>query len=102
LHIGINRYGILENEEFKQINDSHNEAREYYQFFKHDLKYHNVSTITDAENNTNIKLRDKITQKLNEIHSNRNENKENPFKVNVISFSGHGITFEGDAIAVIP
>jgi len=26
----------------------------------------------------------------------------NPFVVNVITFSGHGITFDGDAIAVIP
>lgn len=27
---------------------------------------------------------------------------KNPFIVNVITFSGHGITFDGDAIAVIP
>jgi hypothetical protein len=27
---------------------------------------------------------------------------KNPYTVNVISFSGHGITVEGDAIAVIP
>ena len=26
----------------------------------------------------------------------------NPFTVNVVTFSGHGITFDGDAIAVIP
>jgi hypothetical protein len=26
----------------------------------------------------------------------------NPFTVNVITYSGHGITFDGDAIAVIP
>ena len=26
----------------------------------------------------------------------------NPYVVNVITFSGHGITFDGDAIAVIP
>jgi hypothetical protein len=26
----------------------------------------------------------------------------NPYIVNVITYSGHGITFEGDAIAVIP
>lgn len=26
----------------------------------------------------------------------------NPFVVNVITYSGHGITFDGDAIAVIP
>jgi hypothetical protein len=27
---------------------------------------------------------------------------DNPFAVNFITFSGHGITFDGDAIAVIP
>ena len=27
---------------------------------------------------------------------------ENPFVVNVVTYSGHGITFDGDAIAVIP
>jgi hypothetical protein len=27
---------------------------------------------------------------------------ENPFVVNFITFSGHGITFDGDAIGVIP
>ena len=26
----------------------------------------------------------------------------NPFTVNVITFSGHGVTYDGDAIAVIP
>jgi hypothetical protein len=64
LHIGINRYGCLKNDEFAQVNDSHNEAREYYRFFKHDLKYHVVSTITDAENKNSIQLRDKIIKKL--------------------------------------
>ena len=63
MHIGINNYGCLKNEEFAQVNDSHNEAREYYQFFKHDLKYKNVSTITDAESDE-IKLKDKIIEKL--------------------------------------
>ncbi len=32
----------------------------------------------------------------------KNINKNNPFTVNVISFSGHGLTFDGDAIGVIP
>jgi hypothetical protein len=27
---------------------------------------------------------------------------KNPYTVNVITFSGHGITVDGDAIAVIP
>lgn len=26
----------------------------------------------------------------------------NPYVVNVVTYSGHGITFEGDTIAVIP
>lgn len=26
----------------------------------------------------------------------------NPFTVNVISYSGHGLTFNGDAIGVVP
>jgi hypothetical protein len=27
---------------------------------------------------------------------------KNPFVVNIVTFSGHGLTFEGDAIGVIP
>jgi hypothetical protein len=27
---------------------------------------------------------------------------KNPYTVNVFTFSGHGVDFEGDAIAVIP
>ena len=27
---------------------------------------------------------------------------DNPFQVNIITFTGHGITFEGEAIAIIP
>jgi hypothetical protein len=27
---------------------------------------------------------------------------KNPFTVNVVTYSGHGITFDGDAIAAIP
>jgi hypothetical protein len=26
----------------------------------------------------------------------------NPFTVNIITFSGHGLTFDGDSIGVIP
>ena len=35
---------------------------------------------------------------FNERHGNAN----NPYSVNVITFSGHGFTFDGDAIAAIP
>ncbi len=27
---------------------------------------------------------------------------QNPYTLNVVTFSGHGFTFDGDAIAVIP
>ncbi len=36
------------------------------------------------------------------MYSECNEWGSNPFTVNIITFSGHGITFDGDAIAVIP
>ena len=52
LHIGINNYAILKNEEvFSQVKNSHKEAKEYYKFFKEELKYHHVNIITDEEIN---------------------------------------------------
>jgi hypothetical protein len=101
LHIGINNYAVLKEKEFASVKESHNEAKAYLKFFKEDLNYHNSDIITDEEIDQ-IKLRDKIIKKLDEIFKNKSESKENIFKVNVISFSGHGITFDGDAIGVIP
>jgi hypothetical protein len=40
--------------------------------------------------------------KFDEIFNNKSAQKNSPIKVNVISFSGHGFTYDGDAIAVIP
>jgi hypothetical protein len=36
------------------------------------------------------------------MHSKCDGNGNNPFAVNVITFSGHGITFDGEALACIP
>lgn len=30
------------------------------------------------------------------------QGQQNPLRVNVITFSGHGFTYDGDSIAVIP
>ncbi len=49
-----------------------------------------------------INLRDKIIKKLQLMYDGCSWLGNNPYTVNVITFSGHGITFRGDAIAVIP
>jgi hypothetical protein len=47
-------------------------------------------------------LRYKILDLLKTMHSKCDGDGFNPFTVNVVTFSGHGITFDGDAIAAIP
>lgn len=49
-----------------------------------------------------VNLRKKILDKLEKMYSECDGWGNNPFSVNVITFTGHGITFDGDAIAVIP
>ena len=49
-----------------------------------------------------IKLRAKIIDELQRLESKLDGRGNNPFVVNVITFSGHGISFGGEAIAVIP
>ena len=49
-----------------------------------------------------INLRSNIVELLEKMVSKCDGIGQNPFVVNVITFSGHGITFDGDAIAVIP
>jgi hypothetical protein len=49
-----------------------------------------------------INLRSKIINELERLVSKCDGVGKNPFTVNVITYSGHGITFDGDAIAVIP
>ena len=49
-----------------------------------------------------INLRTSIVDLLEKMVSKCDGIGKNPFVVNVITFSGHGITFDGDAIAVIP
>ncbi len=47
-------------------------------------------------------MRDKILQQADELFAKCSGFGTNPYSVNVITYSGHGITFDGDAIAVIP
>ena len=49
-----------------------------------------------------INLRAKIIEQLERLVSKCDGIGKNPFVVNVITYSGHGITFDGDSIAVIP
>jgi len=51
----------------------------------------------------NIKdARDRILKTFDEMIGRCVGEGKNPYTVNVISYSGHGITYEGDAVAVIP
>jgi hypothetical protein len=49
-----------------------------------------------------INLRSKIMDKLDNMVSRCDGIGKNPYTVNVITYSGHGFTFDGDAIAAIP
>ena len=49
-----------------------------------------------------INLRSKLIEELERLVSKCDGIGKNPYVVNVITYSGHGITFDGDAIAVIP
>ena len=72
----------------------------YSKFFKDDLKYHSVITLTDQIKKDQKEMRKKILEQIDGMKT-RGIGK-NPFTVNVITYSGHGITLEGDAIGVIP
>ena len=72
----------------------------YSKFFKENLKYHSVNKLTDQIKFDRKDMRKKI---LDQIDGMKPIGKgQNPFTVNVITYSGHGITLEGDAIGVIP
>ena len=47
-------------------------------------------------------MRAKILSEADELLAKCSGFGANPYSVNVITYSGHGITFDGDAIAVIP
>ena len=46
-HIGINEYDLLKNKDIRSIHESHEDVKEYKNFFLNDLKYQRVSTHTD-------------------------------------------------------
>jgi hypothetical protein len=87
---------------FKEVKKSHEEVKEYREFFKNYLKYDKVIDITDKAKMKQINLRSKIIDELETLVSKCDGIGKNPFTVNVITYSGHGFTFDGDAIAVIP
>ncbi len=47
-------------------------------------------------------MRENILTQIERIINGSSRKGINPYKVNVITFSGHGIAVNGDAIAVIP
>jgi hypothetical protein len=47
-------------------------------------------------------LRENVIERLEKMFTMCRGIGDNPYIVNVITFSGHGITFSGDAIGAIP
>jgi hypothetical protein len=47
-------------------------------------------------------LSSRILTKLDDMEKKCDGLGDNPFVVNVVTFTGHGITFNDDAIALIP
>ena len=49
-----------------------------------------------------IDHREEFIKAIDEQYNNCSGIGKNPYTVNIITFSGHGITCNGDAIAMIP
>ncbi len=84
------------------MNESYNDVNSYSEFFKNKLNYHKVSSITDKSKIYQSNLRSKILDAIESMKSGCTGIGRNPYTVNVITFSGHGFTLNGDTIAVIP
>ena len=57
LHIGINNYATLNSYEFQNVFKSHEDVARYSEFFKKELRYDKVVSITDQSkmNQTNLR-----------------------------------------------
>ena len=51
---------------------------------------------------TRVNYREKFLKLIDSQYDNCSGIGKNPYTVNIITFSGHGINCNGDAIAVIP
>ena len=60
LHVGCNHYGEVDSQLYKEVKKSHEEVKEYAQFFKKELGYHRVIDITDKFEMSQIGLRENI------------------------------------------
>ena len=83
------------------ISKSHEDVDRYKEFL-HQQEFHEVIALKDNNNPSAINMHKKITDLLKQIYDNSGLKGKNPWRVNFITYSGHGYTFNGDAIAVIP
>ncbi len=82
------------------ISKSYDDVKRYKEFLTVQ-EFDSIHEFTDEKNFMATKLHQKITDKLGEMYQLSGMKAKNPWKVNFITFSGHGITFEGDAIGII-
>lgn len=66
------------------------------------MGYHKTQNYTDKISANKKGGRKKILKTFDDMLARCIGEGKNPYTVNVITFSGHGITVNGDAVAVIP
>ncbi len=66
------------------------------------MGYHKTQNYTDKLSANKKGARKKILTIFDNMLARCIGEGKNPYTVNVITFSGHGITVNGDAVAVIP
>jgi hypothetical protein len=77
-------------------------VKRYAKFFKQEMKYHKVISLTDETKQSIKESRTKTLNMLEEMQKSCSGIGINPYSVNLITVTCHGIISEGDAIAVVP
>ncbi len=93
---------MVKNSDLKTVFKSYEDSEQYSKLFKKEgLRYDRTQVLKDSDKGGPIGFRKKIVNLLDEYYHNTLGFGKNPYTVNLITFSGHGYDFNGDAIAVI-
>ena len=86
----------------KKVKHSYSDVSILKDFFDKTQNFQYTYSFIDDDNINRSNAREKAIKKLEELYISTLGYDRGPLFVNVVTFSGHGITFDGDAIAVIP
>lgn len=101
LHIGLNTYEYLKNSSMLNLTQSHNDVKKMEDLFKNQLAFNSVDTLIDKSDTMKKNFSNRVIQKIEQVYKNCAGVGNNPYTVNIISFCGHGITYNNDNIAVL-